>query len=110
MPKRFRPSRRPPIAMTADGGRRQKRLTANAGLDAGQALVPPGSGGAQGMGTAQALRWDLGICAEKKPWVRPDPTSRTRCEMGRRWAGAASPRTVIGSPACTALTRVPLYG
>ena len=54
--------------------------------------------------------WDLGICAEKKPWVRPDPTSRTRCEMGRRWAGAASPRAVIGSPACTALTRVPLYG
>ena len=40
MPKRFRPSRRPPIAMTEDGGRRQKRLTANAGLDAGQALFP----------------------------------------------------------------------
>ena len=40
MPKRFRLTRRPPIAMTADGGRRSRRLTANAGLDAGQALFP----------------------------------------------------------------------
>ena len=62
------------------------------------------------MSVTLPARSDLGICAEKKPWVRPDPTSRTPYERGRRWAGAASPRAVIGSPACTALTRVPLYG
>ena len=62
------------------------------------------------MSVTLPARWDLGICAEKKPKVRPDPNTRAACEVGRMWAGAASPRAVIGSPACTALTRVPLYG
>jgi len=52
---------------------------------------------------------DLGICAEKEPWVHPGPNARTPCKRGRTWTGAASLRAVIGAPACTALTRVPLY-
>ncbi|MEO0693698.1 MAG: hypothetical protein AAFY90_12585 [Pseudomonadota bacterium] len=38
MPKRFRLTRRLPIAMTEDGYRRLKRFAANAGLDEGEAL------------------------------------------------------------------------
>ena len=40
MPKRFRLTRRPPIARTADGGWRPKRPAANARLDEGQAFLP----------------------------------------------------------------------
>ena len=36
MPKRFRPTRRLPIAMTEDGCRRQKRYAADACLDEGE--------------------------------------------------------------------------
>ncbi|WP_299691572.1 hypothetical protein [uncultured Tateyamaria sp.] len=38
MPKRFRLTRRLPIAMTEDGYRRLKRFAAEAGLDEGEAL------------------------------------------------------------------------
>ena len=38
MPKRFRLTRRLPIAMTEDGYRRLKRFAAGAGLDEGEAL------------------------------------------------------------------------
>ncbi|MEM9872484.1 MAG: hypothetical protein AAF822_14655 [Pseudomonadota bacterium] len=38
MPKRFRLTRRLPIAMTEDGYRRLKRFAADAGLDEGEAL------------------------------------------------------------------------
>lgn len=38
MPKRFRLTRRFPVAMTEDGYRRLKRLAAEAGLDEGEAL------------------------------------------------------------------------
>ena len=38
MPKRFRLTRRFPVAMTEDGYRRLKRLSADAGLDEGEAF------------------------------------------------------------------------
>ena len=38
MPKRFRLTRRLPIAMTEDGYRRLKQFSAEAGLDEGEAL------------------------------------------------------------------------
>ncbi len=38
MPKRFRLTRRFPVAMTEDGYRNLKRFAANAGLDEGEAL------------------------------------------------------------------------
>ncbi|WP_322867052.1 hypothetical protein U5922_013215 [Aquicoccus sp. G2-2] len=38
MPKRFRLTRRFPVAMTEDGFRRLKRFAAEAGLDEGEAL------------------------------------------------------------------------
>lgn len=38
MPKRFRLTRRFPVAMTADGYRRLRRFAADAGLDEGEAL------------------------------------------------------------------------
>ncbi|MGZ2256852.1 hypothetical protein [Roseobacter sp. A03A-229] len=38
MPKRFRLTRRFPVAMTEDGYRRLKRFSADAGLDEGEAL------------------------------------------------------------------------
>ncbi len=38
MPKRFRLTRRFPVAMTEDGYRRLKRLATEAGLDEGEAL------------------------------------------------------------------------
>jgi hypothetical protein len=38
MPKRFRPTRRFPVAMTEDGYRRLRRFAAEAGLDEGEAL------------------------------------------------------------------------
>ncbi len=38
MPKRFRLTRRFPVAMTEDGHRRLKRFAAEAGLDEGEAL------------------------------------------------------------------------
>lgn len=38
MPKRFRLTRRFPVAMTEDGYRRLKRLAVEAGLDEGEAL------------------------------------------------------------------------
>ncbi|MBT3466854.1 MAG: hypothetical protein HN456_06700 [Rhodobacteraceae bacterium] len=38
MPKRFRLSRRFPVAMTEDGYRRLKRFSADASLDEGEAL------------------------------------------------------------------------
>ena len=38
MPKRFRLTRRFPVAMTEDGYRRLKRCAADAGLDEGEAL------------------------------------------------------------------------
>ncbi|MEX0371002.1 MAG: hypothetical protein AB3N09_10240 [Tateyamaria sp.] len=38
MPKRFRLTRRLPVAMTEDGYRRLKRFAAEAGLDEGEAL------------------------------------------------------------------------
>lgn len=38
MPKRFRLTRRLPVAMTEDGYRRLKRLSVEAGLDEGEAL------------------------------------------------------------------------
>ena len=38
MPKRFRLTRRFPIAMTEDGYRRLKRFASEAGLDEGEAL------------------------------------------------------------------------
>ncbi|APX10802.1 MULTISPECIES: hypothetical protein [Tateyamaria] len=38
MPKRFRLTRRFPVAMTEDGYRRLKRFAADAGLDEGEAL------------------------------------------------------------------------
>jgi hypothetical protein len=38
MPKRFRLTRRFPIAMTEDGYRRLKRFSRDAGLDEGEAL------------------------------------------------------------------------
>ena len=38
MPKRFRLTRRFPVAMTEDGYRRLKRFSADAGLDDGEAL------------------------------------------------------------------------
>jgi len=38
MPKRFRLTRRFPVAMTEDGYRRLKRFAAQAGLDDGEAL------------------------------------------------------------------------
>ena len=38
MPRRFRLTRRPPIAMTEDGYRRLKRFAADAGLDESEAL------------------------------------------------------------------------
>ncbi|MDO6726399.1 hypothetical protein Q4544_05595 [Cognatishimia sp. 1_MG-2023] len=38
MPKRFRLTRRMPIAMTEDAYRRLKRFSAEAGLDEGEAL------------------------------------------------------------------------
>ncbi|MFP7570220.1 hypothetical protein [Marivita sp. S2033] len=38
MPKRFRLTRRFPVAMTEDGYRRLKRFAAEAGLDDGEAL------------------------------------------------------------------------
>ena len=38
MPKRFRLTRRLPVAMTEDGYRRLKRFSADAGLDEGEAL------------------------------------------------------------------------
>ena len=38
MPKRFRLTRRFPVAMTEDGYRRLKRFSAEAGLDDGEAL------------------------------------------------------------------------
>jgi hypothetical protein len=38
MPKRFRLTRRFPVAMTEDGYRRLKRFAAQAGLDEGEAL------------------------------------------------------------------------
>ncbi|MEL0435722.1 hypothetical protein [Phycobacter sp. K97] len=38
MPKRFRLTRRFPVAMTEDGYRRLKRFAADSGLDEGEAL------------------------------------------------------------------------
>ena len=38
MPKRFRLTRRLPVAMTEDGYRRLKQFSAEAGLDEGEAL------------------------------------------------------------------------
>ncbi|MCA3438240.1 MAG: hypothetical protein INF48_13080 [Rhodobacter sp.] len=38
MPKRFRLTRRPPVAMTEDGCRQRKRFAADAGLDESEAL------------------------------------------------------------------------
>jgi hypothetical protein len=38
MPKRFRLTRRFPVAMTEDGYRKLKRFAADAGLDEGEAL------------------------------------------------------------------------
>ena len=38
MPKRFRLTRRLPVAMTEDGYRRLKRFASDAGLDEGEAL------------------------------------------------------------------------
>jgi hypothetical protein len=38
MPKRFRLTRRLPVAMTEDGYRRLRRFAAEAGLDEGEAL------------------------------------------------------------------------
>ncbi|MBV1868680.1 MAG: hypothetical protein KUG69_12370 [Marinosulfonomonas sp.] len=38
MPKRFRLTRRFPVAMTEDGYRKLKRFSAEAGLDEGEAL------------------------------------------------------------------------
>ena len=38
MPKRFRPTRRFPIAMTEDGYRQLKKFSQEAGLDEGEAL------------------------------------------------------------------------
>jgi hypothetical protein len=38
MPKRFRLTRRFPVAMTEDGHRRLRRFAAEAGLDEGEAL------------------------------------------------------------------------
>ena len=38
MPKRFRLTRRFPVAMTEDGYRRLRRFSADAGLDEGEAL------------------------------------------------------------------------
>ena len=38
MPKRFRLTRRSPVAMTEDGYRRLKRFAKDAGLDEGEAL------------------------------------------------------------------------
>ena len=38
MPKRFKLTRRFPVAMTEDGYRRLKRFSAEAGLDEGEAL------------------------------------------------------------------------
>ncbi|MGB7240600.1 MAG: hypothetical protein WBC93_00755 [Sulfitobacter sp.] len=38
MPKRFRLTRRFPVAMTEDGYRRLRRFSAEAGLDEGEAL------------------------------------------------------------------------
>ncbi len=38
MPKRFRLTRRFPVAMTEDGYRRLKRFSSEAGLDEGEAL------------------------------------------------------------------------
>jgi hypothetical protein len=38
MPKRFRLTRRFPVAMTEDGYRRLRRFAADAGLDEGEAL------------------------------------------------------------------------
>jgi hypothetical protein len=38
MPKRFRLTRRIPVAMTEDGYRRLRRFAAEAGLDEGEAL------------------------------------------------------------------------
>lgn len=38
MPKRFRLTRRFPVAMTEDGYRKLKRFSADAGLDDGEAL------------------------------------------------------------------------
>ena len=38
MPKRFRLTRRFPVAMTEDGYRRLKKFTTEAGLDEGEAL------------------------------------------------------------------------
>ena len=38
MPKRYRPTRRFPVAMTEDGYRRLKRFADGAGLDEGEAL------------------------------------------------------------------------
>lgn len=38
MPKRFRQTRRFPVAMTEDGYRRLRRFAAEAGLDEGEAL------------------------------------------------------------------------
>lgn len=38
MPKRFRTTRRFPVAMTDEGYRRLKRFAADAGLDEGEAL------------------------------------------------------------------------
>ena len=38
MPKRFRLTRRLPVAMTEDGYRRLRRFAADAGLDEGEAL------------------------------------------------------------------------
>ena len=41
MPKRFRLTRRPPLAMTEDSYRRLKRFAADAGLDESEALSFP---------------------------------------------------------------------
>ena len=38
MPKRFRPTRRFPVAMTEDGYRRLRKFAHEAGLDEGEAL------------------------------------------------------------------------
>jgi len=62
------------------------------------------------MSVTPPAQGDLGTCAEKNPKLRRRPNRLTASGSGRMWAGAASPRAIIGFPACTALSRVPLYG
>ena len=124
MPKRFRLTRRFPVAMTEDGYRKLKRFAQEAGLDEGEALSFLFENFDSVTHTenlthrlrlfnseledrkqkCRVEREDLGIWAKMK--LQGHAASRAWGLANLRAECSASPWAAIGSPACTARTRL----